>query len=108
MAASILGEFLRRTRKEKGLSLKEVAKRAHIDFTFLSEIERGKRNPSGDALGRIAASLSLRMEDLSAFDSWTAFGEFRQMLEDNRNLSLAFVRAIRKINSGACTWRIAI
>lgn len=69
----------------------------------MSEIERGKRNPSGKVLERIAQSLDVELEQFLALDSWSALKEFKEMLEGNRELSLALSRAIRAIKAGHLT-----
>jgi transcriptional regulator with XRE-family HTH domain len=45
-----LGEQIRKLRTAKGLTLEELAFRAGMDYTHISGIERGRRNPSFAAL----------------------------------------------------------
>lgn len=54
----IVGGNIRRLRLERGLTQEEVAFRAKIDLTYMSGIERGKRNPSLLVMARIAKALS--------------------------------------------------
>jgi transcriptional regulator with XRE-family HTH domain len=49
-----VGLNLQRLRREKGLSQEELADRANIHQTYLSGVERGKRNPTVTVLQRIA------------------------------------------------------
>jgi transcriptional regulator with XRE-family HTH domain len=51
-------------RRGRDLTQEEVAHRAEIHQTYLSDVERGKRNPSILVLGRIAAALSVDVEEL--------------------------------------------
>jgi len=51
-------------RHEKGLSQEEFADRAGIDRTYVSGIERARRNPSLKAIGRIADALDLTVLQL--------------------------------------------
>ncbi len=51
-------------RRGKGLTQEEVAHRATVNQTYLSDIERGKRNPSLLILDRIARALELDVVDL--------------------------------------------
>ncbi len=51
---------LRAVREAQGLGLREVARRAGIDPTQLSRVERGKASLSVPALQRLAAALGLR------------------------------------------------
>ena len=58
-----VGLNLQALRKAKGLSQEELAYRADIHQTYLSGVERGRRNPSVLVLARIAAAME---EDLEA------------------------------------------
>jgi transcriptional regulator with XRE-family HTH domain len=59
-----VGLNLQRLRREKGLSQEELADRAGIHQTYLSGVERGKRNPTVSVLQRIAEALGADIEDL--------------------------------------------
>lgn len=61
-----MGGNIRRLRKGRGLTQEEVAFRAKIDLTYVSGIERGKRNPSLMVMVRIARALSSDLTDLIA------------------------------------------
>lgn len=53
----LLGENVRRLRNERGLSQEELAFRAGMKRSYLSDLERGTRNPTVRALGRLAEAL---------------------------------------------------
>jgi transcriptional regulator with XRE-family HTH domain len=55
--ASALGEYIRRQRELRDLSVRQVAEMAGISNPYLSQIERGLRAPSESVLNAIAASL---------------------------------------------------
>jgi transcriptional regulator with XRE-family HTH domain len=59
-----VGLNLQRLRREKGLSQEELADRAGIHQTYLSGVERGKRNPTVVVLQRIAEALDADIADL--------------------------------------------
>ena len=59
-----VGLNLQRLRREKGLSQEELADLAGIHQTYLSGVERGKRNPTVSVLQRIAEALGSDIEDL--------------------------------------------
>src|SRR5260370_8710150 len=59
-----VGLNLQRLRREKGLSQEELADLANIHQTYLSGVERGKRNPTVTVLQRIAEALGADIEDL--------------------------------------------
>ena len=53
----IVAANVKRLRVERKLTQEQLAHDAEIDLTYLGGIERGRRNPSVNVLGRIAASL---------------------------------------------------
>jgi len=52
-----LGARLRRLRLERGLTMKEVARRATLTESFISQLERDRVNPSVASLQRLTAAL---------------------------------------------------
>jgi len=60
-----VGLNLQALRKAKGLSQEELAHRADIHQTYLSGVERGRRNPSVMVLARIAAAMDEDIEALT-------------------------------------------
>ena len=62
------GTHLKGLRLKHGLTQEELAHRAGIHVTYLSGIERGRRNPSLGSLFRIASALGVRVKELFLFD----------------------------------------
>jgi transcriptional regulator with XRE-family HTH domain len=60
----ILGENIKRIREQKGLSQEELANTADFDRTYISLIERGKRNLSLLNLCRFAKALEMKPFEL--------------------------------------------
>ena len=56
-ALETLGALLRAERRAKGLSLRELAARATVSNAYLSELERGRHEPSLSILRTIASAL---------------------------------------------------
>lgn len=56
---ALLGRNVRMQRKACGLSQEQLALEAGMKRSYLSELERGLRNPSVRALGRLAAALDV-------------------------------------------------
>ncbi len=52
-----LGQRIKRVRKSRGMTLKEVEASSKVSATHISEIERGKTSPTVGALSRIAGAL---------------------------------------------------
>lgn len=61
-----LGERLRAIRLLRRRTLKEVADAAGVSESFISQLERGRSNPSVASLQRISAALGLEVSDLLA------------------------------------------
>lgn len=59
-----LAKNLRHLRKERGLSQEAFAFEAGIHRTYISDLERGQRNPSLAILERLAVALSVSAGDL--------------------------------------------
>src|SRR3954453_7960144 len=59
-----LGELIRRQRELNELSLRQLARIVGISNPYLSQIERGLREPSDSVLEGIARSLELPVDDL--------------------------------------------
>jgi transcriptional regulator with XRE-family HTH domain len=59
-----LGQFIRKQREQAKLSLRNLSKIAGVSNPYLSQIERGLRNPSAEILQAIAKALDLSSETL--------------------------------------------
>ena len=65
---ALFGKNVRALREAAGLSQEELAFRAGMKRTYLSDLERGVRNPTVRALGRLAEALSVPADRLLADD----------------------------------------
>jgi len=59
-----VGVVIRRERRLRRLTLREVAGRSALSLVYLSEIERGKKYPSALVLERLAEALGLAVSEL--------------------------------------------
>ncbi|MEU8123769.1 helix-turn-helix transcriptional regulator [Spirillospora sp. NPDC049024] len=60
-----LGQCLRRARLERGEILVETARRAGVSPQYLSEIERGVKEPSSEMIAAVAGALDMTLGDLT-------------------------------------------
>ena len=60
----LLGANVRKFRKLRGMSQEALALDAEMKRSYLSDLERGTRNPSVRAVERLANALSVKPEDL--------------------------------------------
>jgi transcriptional regulator with XRE-family HTH domain len=61
----LVGEQLRGIRHDRGETLQSVAEKAAVSKQYLSEIERGYKEPSSEILAAVAASLDTTLLDLT-------------------------------------------
>ena len=59
-----VGEALRRRRLAQGRTLREVAEAAGVSLTYLSEVERGRKEASSEVLEAVCAALHLGLAEL--------------------------------------------
>ncbi|WP_026928850.1 helix-turn-helix domain-containing protein [Glycomyces tenuis] len=60
-----LGHCLRDRRRERGEKLSDTASRAGISPQYLSEMERGVKDPSSEMIAAVAGALDLTLADLA-------------------------------------------
>ncbi|MET0829562.1 MAG: helix-turn-helix transcriptional regulator [Microbacterium sp.] len=61
-----LGEQLRRIRHDRGERLADTAERAGVSPQYLSEMERGLKEPSSEMIAAVAGALEVTLVDLTA------------------------------------------
>ncbi|MFC4122798.1 helix-turn-helix domain-containing protein [Nonomuraea zeae] len=61
----VLGERLRGLRHERGEKLSETASRAGVSPQYLSEMERGIKEPSSEMIAAVAGALDVTLVDLT-------------------------------------------
>jgi len=59
-----MGLRIRALRERKGLSLRELAKQAGVDFSTIHRIEKGDELPRFGTLEKLAAALNVSVRDL--------------------------------------------
>ncbi|HVT68552.1 MAG TPA: helix-turn-helix transcriptional regulator [Trebonia sp.] len=73
----VLGGRLRALRIERGETLAQTAERAGISPQYLSEVERGRKEPSSEMIAALAGALGITVADLMA----GAAGDLRQLAD---------------------------
>jgi XRE family transcriptional regulator, regulator of sulfur utilization len=69
----LIGERLRELRKERELTLKNLADRSGLSITYLSDVERGRTMPSLKMVQRVAEAFELSTTNL--LDGVENFGD---------------------------------
>jgi transcriptional regulator with XRE-family HTH domain len=60
----VVGEELRRLRQDQGRTLRDVSSAARVSLGYLSEIERGQKEPSSELLAAICTALEVPLSTL--------------------------------------------
>ncbi len=63
---------LQQLRKDAGLKKKDIAERAHISQSYISEIEAGKKDPPIKTLQKICSSLDVTLSEFFADENQTS------------------------------------
>ena len=94
------GERLREIRKEKGMTLREVAERAGIDFTYLSKIENDRipYTPAADTIRQLAEAL--KVDSLELLTLANKLPKELEPLRTNQQARRFFDRAAKVASPG--------
>ena len=60
----VIGDTIRNLRKDKDLTLKQMARRTNLSVSLLSQIERAESSASVSSLFKVATALDVRLTDL--------------------------------------------
>jgi CheY-like chemotaxis protein/predicted XRE-type DNA-binding protein len=96
---SLFGEAIKRTGTELRMSQEELAERAGLHRTYVSEVERGKRNASIENIQKLAEALDRSISKLFASaGNGSERGKLVEILliEDNPHDTALTLRALRK------------
>lgn len=59
-----IGENIKKRRKERGFTQKDLAAVSNLSQCYLSQLERGDKNPSMSTITALAASLKITIGEL--------------------------------------------
>lgn len=65
----MLGARLRHLRRERDLTLADTASHAGISVQYLSEIERGRKEPSSEVISAVLGALGTSLEEVTGLVS---------------------------------------
>lgn len=80
----VVGETLRGVRMRQRRTLREVSATARVSLGYLSEVERGQKEPSSELLAAICGALDVELSELFAEVSQTLRREEKLALAGNR------------------------
>ena len=87
----VRGDQIRVFREERGYTLQDLAKRANLSLSYLSEIERGSKRPSLKSIDKLAAALNISKTQIiegDITDTCLSLGDKIRMIRTEKNLSL--------------------
>jgi transcriptional regulator with XRE-family HTH domain len=64
VSVNSIGEYIREQREQARISIRQLAQQAGVSNPYLSQVERGQRNPSAEILQQIAKGLRISAEAL--------------------------------------------
>ncbi len=95
-----LGTLLREKRNQKGLTLKQAATRLGVSFAYVADIERGRRDPSDELLGRIAETFDIDVRHLQKLDKRVSLASLRLAINQCPAIALELRRVLSGVNEG--------
>lgn len=87
----IRGEKIRALREERGYTLEDLARRAQLSLSYLSEIERGSKRPSLKTINKLAEALNVSKTRFIEGDpggQGLSLGEKVRIVRSSKNMSL--------------------
>ena len=60
----LLGDVLRDTRMQRGMTLREVSAEARVSLGYISEIERGQKEASSELLASLCSALDVPLSEV--------------------------------------------
>lgn len=62
----MIGDELKKTREQAGMTQEQLAFEADVDRTYISELENNKKSPTVEMLFRICGGLGIKASELIA------------------------------------------
>jgi|GEM_PF-5660596 len=85
----MIGEEIRRLRKEKGMTLKQLANKIDLSQTYLSQIELGDRNVSLEMLSKLESVFKVSKLHLYKVAGLLDETDILTLLDENKRLRKA-------------------
>ena len=64
----MLGNEIRKRRKELGLTLKDLASLLGVSFAYVSQVERGEKKPTDKMLTKLEEVLNIKLKEIKEID----------------------------------------
>ena len=93
-----VGRMIKMLRKEKGVSLRELAKEVGVSFVNISYIENGKIETSKEVLRKIAEKLGYNFDKLLSLTS-SIDDDIIEIINNKPDLIPTFLRSAKSLNN---------
>ena len=93
-----VGEIVRKIRKEKGISLRELAKQVDVSFVNISYIENGRIETSKEVLRKISKALDYDFDKLLSTTDLID-DDLTKIINKKPNLVPEFLRTAKNLSS---------
>lgn len=82
--------WIRQVREDKGLSLQDVSRRSGVSVSYLSEIERGTKQPAAKTVEKLTSALGISREQVTknTGGSEIGIGQKIRIVREERGISL--------------------
>jgi len=84
-------KLLKQLRKNKGLSIKKLAKDVDLNYTYISKLENSKVNPSSEVIDKFANYFNYDNDELT-LAAGKIPEDIKEILRDNPVEALAYLR----------------
>ena len=92
----LMGEVLRARRRAQGMTLRDLSSKARVSLSYISEIERGHKEPSSELLAALADALDvplsrvlLQVSSLLELDEATELASIAEIGSNDVSVSAA-------------------
>tara|TARA_Y100001970_G_scaffold257038_1_gene335318 strand:+ start:59 stop:400 length:342 start_codon:yes stop_codon:yes gene_type:complete len=92
------GEIIRKIRKEKGISLRDLAKKVNVSFVNISYIENGRIETSKEVLRKISKALDYDFDKLLSTTDLID-DDLTKIINKKPNLVPEFLRTAKNLSS---------
>ena len=92
-----VGEIIRKIRKEKGISLRDMAKDVGVSFVNISYIENGRVETSKEVLRKISKALNYDFDKLLSLTN-TVDDDLTEIINKKPDLVPDFLRTAKNLN----------
>lgn len=95
----MIGIEIKKLRKSKGLTLVQVAEMTDVSQPYLSQIEKGQRNPSAETISQISKCLGVSKLYLYKLAGILDETDILQLVDENKKLREALKRACNSLGA---------